>query len=479
MNKENNEEYLDDLLNVAKTSRNDKEKNNKMDKKELEDEIFHDLDEEFHEDNVEGFLRDFEAELKEESSSKMSEIEATLDIDMLNNLDHIVSEVSEKNQSNEDNPFEEIGLTDSNPDDFSVLDGETNVNTSFKAEELFGTNNEKEEKTEKNLEDKDIIELLDENIDDEDLADISELLKMEENNEFVEEEITLINSDVNNTLEDDINKSDNIDSKKEKKKKIEIIPSFLQFLNAFHKKDKKQLEKETEKETMQPDENLEILKELEEEEKEKKTTKKKKEKKPKKNKANQVKKEKKRKVKQKVVEVPSEPLPKVPVILFLALGVSIVILTMTATKLAGYKIYSKQAKAYFNDGKYRLAYERLQGMKLQQEEQELLEKISLLSSIEQEKVFCDHLYELHMYADALDSLVKGVERYRNGYSKAENLGVLKQFQKIGGSIESALDKKFRMTADQAMKLRKIEDKKVYTKKINEIVKKQGLAIDKE
>ncbi|RDU25170.1 hypothetical protein [Anaerosacchariphilus polymeriproducens] len=515
MNKENNEEYLDDLLNIATNRSEIEEKNeintnknkvtdeysledldinydnNLFDEMNKEDELFNNLDEEFNDGNVEGFLSEFESELEKENSTKVSEIEATLDIDMLNNLDNIVTEVSEKNQSNEkekkfheEDYYENTGSNDydENTADFTVLEEDTNVNEGFKAEALFGTNAENEEELENRVEDKDIIELLDENIDDEDLADISELLKKEENNEFVEvlEEINPINLNVNNNIDDDMENSENTKKRKDEKKKTEIISSFLSVFNVFRKKEKKEIssETETENETKQYDENLEILKELEEEEGANKTSKKKKEKKPKKIKVKKAKKEKKSKVKQNVVDV-SDPLPKVPVILFLALGLSIVILTMTATKLAGYVTYSKQAKEYFNDGKYRLAYERLQGIKLQKEEEELLEKVRILSSLEKEKVFFDNLNELHMYADALDSLAKGIERYRKGYSKAESLGVLKQFQKIGDSIESALEKNFNITADQAMELRKIEDKIVYTKKINEIVKKQGLAIEKE
>lgn len=534
MNRENNEDYLDELLNTAISKKDnndikieDEVKTDNMDFNLFDDldsdnNLFKSLDEELNEGNVEGFLKDFENEIEQDNVGKVSEIEATIDIDMLNNLDNIVHEVSEKNNVTQNDMnvedettidfFHDIGSasyednlpTEAVEEILGKNEKDSIINGELKAEELFGTeveikqlddiSNDNEEvadedeleifkndaiqEFESSEEEQDVFELLEANSNNEDLADISDLLKKDENNELVEgsDELDTLNAkELNNGSNPD---DDNLKNKKEVEKKTGF---FSKILAIFNKKEKKTSEEIIEpKNSEDTNENLEILKELEREEK--KAPKKKKEKKPKKEKVKKPKKEKVKKPKKEkaeVVYVPSEPLPKVPVVLLIALGISIVVLTMTATKLVGYESYSNSAKEAFDAGNYSLSYEKLQGMDLQENEKQLSEKAQLLSWLEKEKISYDSFVKVNMYAEALDSLAKGVERYRENYKKAESLGIQEHFQKMEDEIESALKDTFAMTPDQAMELRAIKDKIVYTQTINEIVEKQGLAIEEE
>lgn len=548
MNRENNEDYLDDLLNTAINKKDenknilnnelingdvkmknkaiqDKKIKNEANSKDLEVSLFDELDDdldlfknfesELSSVNVEGFLKDFESEIEKGNLGQVSEIEATLDMDMLNNLDNIVNEVSENINSKEDyDSIEEESSLDIFPDIGSVsyeekitpevmddvLGTETNdqnKNSELKAKELFGTEEEfkmldddsqvaetdlelfKQEaikEYEKNNDDLDIVELIDEIPDDEDLANIGELLKKEENNELIEDSVesNIFNSSGGNQVNSMNENTNNSEENKKSKKKEGFLTKVLKIFDKKEKNDKEK--KEVEQSAEVSDENLEILKELEKKEKTKKSSDKKKSKKVKEKKPKKVKLKKPKKEKPEVVYVPSEPIPKVPVILLIALGISIVVLTMTATKIAGYESYSKQAEDYFKEGKYKLAYEQLQGIDLQENDKELLEKVKVLSRLEKQKNTYDSFVKINMYSEALDALAKGVEHYRENYQMAENLGIESELQKIENEIESSLKDTFSMTPDQAMELRVIEDKIVYTEKINTIVEKQGLAI---
>lgn len=451
-------------------------------------ELFKNFEEELSNGNVEGFLRDFENEISNGNAGNVTEIEASIDMDLLNNLDNLVQDVSDNIPSESEEPKEVEGLETEFFKDLDSIDFDKTTSNGVKDEvHDISVDSQKKEEVEskegmgkESLDEKDILEWLDENLEDEDLADISELLKKDENNELIEnpEDITRVNleKDENNLTQE----STEVDSK-ENMEKEGLLKKLLKKLKKSNQDEPQIKEEEQQEEVI--DENLKILQELEKEEKaEKKSNKKKKEKRPKVAKEKKAKKEKIKKPKKKkpeVVSTPSKPLPKIPVILMLMLGLSMVILTMTITVAAGYDRYTKQAKAYYEEGKYRLAYEQLQGLSLQSSDMELYEKVQLLSWLEKGRDSYYSFSRVHMYAEALDSLVKGVECYDEEYEKSESFNVQKKFQELEDEIETLLMDTFGIDADKARELRAIEDKVTYTRKINEIIIKQGLVMEKE
>ena len=169
---------------------------------------------------------------------------------------------------------------------------------------------------------------------------------------------------------------------------------------------------------------------------------KKKEKKPKKEKKKKAPKPKKEK-KPKKDKRPPRPSELVKVTPFTFLGiiiftVAITALVMITTKLVSYNSSISAAKTFFDNGKYEQAFDSIAGLELKDKDLDTYYKIRAVMSIYADYSSYINYRKVDMMVEALDSLINGLEHYDMYHADAEKYEVLTQYDGVRELIVSAL-----------------------------------------
>lgn len=189
-------------------------------------------------------------------------------------------------------------------------------------------------------------------------------------------------------------------------------------------------------------------------------------------KAAKPKKEKKPKPKSQVPKEP--PLPKVPVMMMWILALSLMVLVFLGTYLAGYSTPVKASKEAFEKGDYVTAYTKLQGMKVREADQSLLNASAALAGIQAQMDAYTALMEQKQYEMALDALVRGYGRCLLNSADAEEWGVSDELKKMEDQFDLLLKEQFDVTKHRAKKLYNMKKRSDYTLALHEILDKLGM-----
>lgn len=466
----------------------------KEEERQRESSFLQEFEEELEDENTDAFLQEFELELEAEKGQDLDQGIAT-ETNFFENLEGIISGASSQKQ--ESSPQAEQESADSIEDPLmdSLLGDETEepsladqaLEPEYAAEEMMEEEDHGEE---------DLLNLLSGMSDDEDISEIGDLLKADQNSiELEESSLDMsLGADFGTGLGGSVSESDassESGKKGKKNKKKEKKGFFAKLSNALFGDDEQAVDLEQVKVPEMQDleniseENLQILKELEAAEKEnnqdsgeekkgrRKKKKDKKEKKPKKEKKEKREKKpkKEKKPKEKVVDN-TPPLPKKPVILIFLLAFSALVLVLLTIKGTGKSGYLDEAKQAIDNGEYVEAYQQLSGLELKESEQKLLEKAEAMALVQEQYDAYLTLMGADKYSLALDALVRGIGRYDKNVEKAKEYGLEKEMNNIKDQITEALDNQFGMTEEEARELYSIQKREDYSiqieRKINEM-----------
>ena len=75
---------------------------------------------------------------------------------------------------------------------------------------------------------------------------------------------------------------------------------------------------------------------------------------------------------------------------------------------------------------------------------------------------------IRMYPEALDSLIKGLEKYDKHIDDAKDMDVSEDLDKVRGRIISELENEYGLSEKEAYKLLNITDREAYSEKVIEI-----------
>ncbi|MBO5473444.1 MAG: hypothetical protein J6A08_06630, partial [Lachnospiraceae bacterium] len=252
------------------------------------------------------------------------------------------------------------------------------------------------------------------------------------------------------------------------------------------------------------DENKQLLEELKEEDKKNakkkgKKEKKKKEKKKKgkkgaeeaqegeeaenqeenKGKSKRKKPKKKKKEKNPEEEVHSEPEKKlskkkvISVFLFCAtLAACIVVIDMILPN----SMQKRDARIAYDYQKYDEVYDLLYGKKLDEEDQQLLEKSSIILQMERKLDSYENYAKMDMPLEALDALLSGVERYQTLSLKAQEYHVTDEVQKVYEQILEQLSS-YGVSETDALDIIASEDNVTYSQRLESIVYGDGVSTE--
>ena len=190
---------------------------------------------------------------------------------------------------------------------------------------------------------------------------------------------------------------------------------------------------------------------------EKKTAKKKTAKKEAAKKAKAKKPKKEKKPKKPKVKQPPKPgdiirfKPK-SIIVFVMLIVGIVVLVQMFGYTINYSGNISLAKDYYANQEYDKAYNSLDGIKLSGDDETLYKQAKVVMYVQRQYESYENYEKMNMHTEALNALVKGVDRYQTYRSEAKELGVEDKMTEVYNLIIKAFKDKFKMSETEAISL---------------------------
>lgn len=529
-----NEDYLDDLLNsVSDANRRNNKKNiedllqamnqEPMKPREREqvpppqrrdfgEKFVREFEQEIALGTADDFLHDFEMELDAEASESQSDIEVNQNNESRDVMDDVSDIVDGAKRRIESDGYEEEQAADAFSQEEEMTSAEMPFTGMFTEDVSSGEGlseegisgeaaSEEPEADGQLLDDSvDLMDILSGMSEDEELSDIGDMLKADEEGEPIEDEDASLNSgeesmfgfgeeDMDDTeeeedLQDEFDRLGSIDElkaiseKKNKKKKSGFFGKLMAAL--FGEDEEETAGPVAEEETLGSisDENMDILKELDASAGKAVSKDKDKKKKDKKGKKEKAKKEPK-KAKPKKVKPPKEkdntpPLPKKPVILIFVMAISILVLILLGSSNIQYSQDISAAKEHYSKGEYTEAYHALNGAKIKEKDESLYQKVMIMANIQQEYDAYETMMGLEEYELALDALVRGIGRYHNFVDEAMECDARPELEQLKSTIAQALSEQFGVSEEQAKELCAIHKRKDYTKALQAILVELGL-----
>lgn len=185
---------------------------------------------------------------------------------------------------------------------------------------------------------------------------------------------------------------------------------------------------------------------------EKKTAKKEAAKKAKAKKPKKEKKPKKPKVKQPPKHGDIIRFKPKSIIVFVMLIVGIVVLVQMFGYTINYSGNINLAKDYYANQEYDKAYNSLDGIKLSGDDETLYKQAKVVMYVQRQYESYENYEKMNMHTEALNALVKGVDRYQTYRSEAKELGVEDKMTEVYNLIIKVFKDKFKMSETEAISL---------------------------
>ena len=124
---------------------------------------------------------------------------------------------------------------------------------------------------------------------------------------------------------------------------------------------------------------------------------------------------------------------------------------------------------YFNRQKYTQAYNEVYGIELKDEDIELYDKIMTVMFVNKQLNSYNNYYHMRKYPEALDSLLKGLQRYDKYVELATLLGIKTDLDYVRNQIIAELYNVFSLTEEDAMNILNSESQAKYSIAVYDVV----------
>ncbi len=141
-------------------------------------------------------------------------------------------------------------------------------------------------------------------------------------------------------------------------------------------------------------------------------------------------------------------------VLFIA---GVVVLIILFNSAFHYNKNVSEAKGYIESGNYAKAYQRLSGLSLRKNDESLLRQVSVIMFVQRQTESYNNYMQLDMKDQALNSLVKGLERYKEYYREAEELGIASHLDSEKETILGYFKSTYNMSEEDANKLVQLKE----------------------
>ena len=148
--------------------------------------------------------------------------------------------------------------------------------------------------------------------------------------------------------------------------------------------------------------------------------------------------------------------PTLVVILVFAGFIVLGFLVVFGAKSFNYAQVIEKATDYFDRQRYRLAYDEVAGIEVKEEDEALRDRIYTVMYIERLYESYENNIKLERPDKALDSLLRGLEKYDEHYEEAVALGVAKDMKSVREKIINSLWNTYGLTEREAYELMTLE-----------------------
>ena len=131
----------------------------------------------------------------------------------------------------------------------------------------------------------------------------------------------------------------------------------------------------------------------------------------------------------------------------------------------------KGAENSFEKRDYKEAYRSLAGINISEDSDdfEMKDKIRICMQLQHQLESYANYYEVKMYLEALDSLMKGIRSYDENQSKAERYNIVSQYNELEVKLAQQLYEEFGVSESQARSINSLEDQIAYTSRLENII----------
>lgn len=126
-----------------------------------------------------------------------------------------------------------------------------------------------------------------------------------------------------------------------------------------------------------------------------------------------------------------------------------------------------KATAYFGQKEYTNAYNEIYGVKVKKSDEEIKDQVMTVMFIEKQRNSFDNYFAMEMYPEALDSLLKGLDKYDKYLDQARSLGIESDLDYVKDEILAELKSAFNISEKRAYQLLSISDARKYTEAVTE------------
>lgn len=126
-----------------------------------------------------------------------------------------------------------------------------------------------------------------------------------------------------------------------------------------------------------------------------------------------------------------------------------------------------KATAYFGQKEYTNAYNEIYGVKVKKSDEEIKDQVMTVMFIEKQRNSFDNYFAMEMYPEALDSLLKGLDKYDKYLDQARSLGIESDLDYVKDEILAELKSAFNISEKKAYQLLSISDIRKYTEAVTE------------
>lgn len=155
------------------------------------------------------------------------------------------------------------------------------------------------------------------------------------------------------------------------------------------------------------------------------------------------------------------------VLVFAVLGI-VAVFVIAGTNVFSYKSSIKRASGFFKEDQYAKAYDELNGLTIKKKDENLYKQVRTVMYVNKELDSYHNYTKLRMYPEALDSLLKGLEKYDYYLESAREVDVTEDYDKVKNQILLTLKKEYNMTEKKAYALLDNKDQGDYSKKVIKI-----------
>ena len=182
---------------------------------------------------------------------------------------------------------------------------------------------------------------------------------------------------------------------------------------------------------------------------------------------------------QELAEAANEKKLNKPAVVFIfTLFLGATFLFFVSTSNFNYSLAIEKATNYFANQKYRKAYDEIVGVEVKEKDEELKDRIYTVMYVE--RLYESYLnnIELGREEKALDSLLRGVDKYYEHYEEAQTLGITADLDYSFKQIQTVLETQYNLSIEDAKKINQL-DNYDYVQYIHSVVGGEAVSVPEE